>query len=106
MTPEENGFGYKELPPVKADESMPSFLVQEGFRAGSTPKIRIRGSGGGSYNFKFDAPIWPGVLPEQIEDLLPQRGATGSPGYVQREARKFLDEILSGQFECRKRRTA
>lgn len=101
----EKGNGCTALPPMTAEDPMPPFLVEKGFRQGSVPRILISGRGG-SYDFTFHAPRWPDVLPEQVENLFPRRGATGSPGYVQREARGFLEEILSGSFEQRRRRTA
>jgi len=103
--PPEYGDEYRELQPVKADEAMPAFLVQKGYKPGSVPVIRIRGRGN-SFNFTFGAPLAPDIFPEQVEGLFEHRGATGSLGYVQREAREYLEGILSGSYGAEEREAA
>lgn len=77
---------------------MPAFLVAKGFRQDAAPQVRITGKGG-SYTFRFHAPLQEHVLPEQMARLFPARGATGNVRYVRDEARRFLEDILKGAFE-------
>ena len=102
----EKGNGQNALPPVKAEKPMPSHLVRKGYLAGSYPEILIQGSGRRAYSFLLHAQRAPGVAPEQAADLIVTgRGATGSSGYVQRQAQILLREIFE-RCEQSERRTA
>jgi hypothetical protein len=90
------------LPQVKEEVAMPDYLVAAGYKQGSVPRVRIEGhKGSSSYNFRFQAGLREGVIPEDVENLLEHRGATGSVGYIRREAERYMRDILSSAAAVR-----
>ena len=76
---------------------MPAYLVEAGYKPDSIPRVRIEGhKDSSSFNFRFQAALRDGIIPEQTEGVLEHRGATGSVGYVRREAERYMRDILSG----------
>ncbi|PIQ76191.1 hypothetical protein COU78_01380 [Candidatus Peregrinibacteria bacterium CG10_big_fil_rev_8_21_14_0_10_49_24] len=97
MPPERQERENITLPPVSADVAMPDFLVEAGYKPNAVPRVRIEGHKNSvSYNFRFQANLQDGCIIEQVENLLEHRGATGSIGYVRREAERYMRDILSG----------
>lgn len=97
MSPERQDRERITLPSLKADVPMPDFLADAGYKPTATPQVRIEGhKGSASCNFRFYAALQADFLPEHVEHLLEHRGATGSIGYVRREAERYMRDILSG----------